>query len=405
MKLKIENIKSDYRHTAAAGYISFVTQAVVNNFAPLLFVTFQKDYGITLGQVAFISTYNFLIQLLTDMLSAKFADKIGAGKCMIFAHISAAAGLVGLGTLPYVMSNKFAAILLSITVYAFGGGLIEVLASPLIEACPTENKEANMSLLHSFYCWGQVITVLASTVFFLIFDISSWRYMAYIWAVIPALNAVYFSLVPIPLDTVESREGSGSKTFLKSGLFYILIVMMLCSGASEQAISQWASAFAEEGLGVSKAAGDIAGACMFGVTMGAARTVYARFSKRLPLEKYILFCAFLCCAGYLLTALSPIAYISLAGCGICGFAVGIMWPGTYSVAAKSFDKPSTSLFALLALAGDCGCSGGPYIVGKISEMFGDNLKSGILAGTAFPVVMAAAVLLLLKYQKKQKSKI
>lgn len=392
----------NYKHTLTAGYISFITQAVINNFAPLLFVTFQEDYGVTLSQLAFISTYNFIIQFIMDFLSAKYVDKIGVRKCMVFAHISAAAGLAGLGTLPYVLSNPYYGIVISITLYAIGGGLIEVLASPIIEACPTENKAANMSLLHSFYCWGQVFTILASTVFFFFFNIENWRIMAFIWALIPLCNGVYFSRVPITFESDKTKEKQKISLLFKNKLFYILAVMMICAGASEIAVSQWASAFAEESLGISKTAGDIAGPCFFALLMGTARLLYTKLSLKINLEKYILFCSFLCLAGYLITSLSPYPFMSLIGCGICGFAVGIMWPGTYSIAAKNWYNPTTSLFALFALAGDTGCSTGPLLVGLVSEKFGNNLNAGLFAGSLFPLVMILTVLTLLRYIKSNK---
>ena len=391
-----------YKHTLAAGYISFITQAIINNFAPLLFVTFQKDYGITLSQLAFISTYNFAIQLIIDLLSAKYVDKIGVRKCVIFAHISAAAGIAGLGTLPYILSEPYHGIIISITLYAVGGGLIEVLASPIIEACPTENKEANMSLLHSFYCWGQVFTILGSTVFFYLFNIENWRIMAYIWALIPLFNGIYFSRVPITFESDKTKEKQKISLLFKNKLFYILALMMICAGASEIAVSQWASAFAEESLGISKAAGDIAGPCFFAFLMGSARLLYTKLSLKINLEKYILFCSFLCLAGYLVTSLSPYPFMSLIGCGICGFAVGIMWPGTYSIAAKNWYNPTTSLFALFALAGDTGCSTGPLLVGLVSEKFGNNLSAGLFAGSVFPLIMIFAVFTLLRYIKRNR---
>lgn len=397
-------IRTNYKHTIAAGYIGYITQAVVNNFAPLLFVTFQRDWQITLSQLAFISTYNFAVQLLIDLLSAKYADRFGIRQSMVFAHVCAALGLAGLGTLPFVMTNHFAGLLIAITLYAIGGGLIEVLVSPVIEACPTENKEANMSLLHSFYCWGQLLTVLISTVFFAAFDISNWRILAFIWAVIPAVNAVYFSFVPIAFgeseNTAKTNDKNKKESLFKNQFFYILVIMMICAGAAEIAVAQWASAFAEDSLGITKAAGDIAGPCFFALLMGVARTVYAKFSKKLPLEKYILFCAVLCLFSYMMISLSPIPVISLLGCGIAGFAVGIMWPGTYSIAAKNWKNPSTSLFALLALAGDCGCSTGPFVVGAVSERFGNDLHMGFLTGSVFPIAMIIAVIFLLHYQKK-----
>lgn len=397
------SIRTNYRHTLAAGYISFITQAIVNNFAPLLYVTFQKDWEISLSQLAVLSTYNFLVQLLVDLLSAKYVDQIGVRKCIVFAHISAAAGLAGLGIFPYIPGNPYAGLLISITLYAVGGGLIEVLASPIIEACPTTNKEANMSLLHSFYCWGQVIAVLGSTVFFAVFGIAHWRVMAFIWAAIPALNSLYFARVPIAFAREKDKTIQKTSELFKNKLFYILFVMMLCAGASEIAVAQWASAFAEESLGITKAAGDIAGPCFFALLMGVARFSYSKFSTKISLEKYILFCSFLCLGGYFMIALSPWPALSLLGCGVCGFAVGIMWPGTYSIAAKSWYNPTTALFALFALAGDCGCSTGPFLVGTVSERFGDNLKAGFLSGAVFPLIMIVATSVLIAYQKKNKA--
>lgn len=397
------SIKTNYKHTIAAGYISYMTQAIVNNFAPLLYITFQKDWNISLSQLAFISTYNFLVQLIVDLLSAKYVDKIGVKKCVIFAHILATIGFISLGTLPYIMDNSYLGIIISITLYAIGGGLIEVLASPIIESCPTKNKEANMSLLHSFYCWGQVAAIVLSTAFFYIFNISNWRIMAYLWALIPFLNTFYFAAVPINLKTEENSSNQKTFDLFKNKFFYILLVMMLCAGASEIAIAQWASAFAEETLGISKTVGDLLGPCGFAVLMGISRVSYSKLSKKLNLEKYILFCSVLCIIGFLMVSLSPIPFLSLLGCGICGFAVGIMWPGTYSIAAKKWKNPSTSLFALCALAGDMGCSSGPFLVGKVSEIFGNNLKIGLFAGTIFPVIMFIAVIILLKLNKKEKN--
>ena len=397
------SIRSNYKHTLAAGYISFITQATINNFAPLLFITFQKDWGITLGQLAAISTYNFMVQLVADLISAKFVDKIGARRLMVFAHISATAGFAGLGIFPFILPAPYYGILIAITLYAIGGGLIEVLASPIIEACPTKNKEAHMSLLHSFYCWGQMTAVLGSTLFFWLFGTEHWRIMSFIWALIPAFNSIYFSKVPVTVFPQTDKSDRKLSELFKNKMFYIIMTMMLCAGASELAVSQWASAFAEETLGITKTAGDIAGPCFFALLMGIARVSYSKFSKKLSLEKYMLFCAGLCLFGYLVISLAPVPALSLIGCGICGYAVGIMWPGTYSIAAKIWLKPSASMFALFALAGDTGCSTGPLLVGTVSQFFSDNLKAGLFAGSVFPIVMIIAVLLLIKNTNKNKN--
>lgn len=397
------SIKNNYKHTLAAGYISFITQATINNFTPLLFITFQKEWGITLGQLAIISTYNFMVQLAADLISARYVDKIGAKRLIVFAHISAAMGFAGLGIFPFILTNPYHGIMLAITLYAIGGGLIEVLASPIIEACPTKNKEAHMSLLHSFYCWGQMSAVIGSTVFFHFFGTENWRIMSFIWALIPSFNAIYFANVPVKVFPQAEKSDQKLSELFRNKMFYIIMIMMLCAGSSELAVSQWASAFAEETLGITKTAGDIAGPCFFALLMGIARVSYSKFSKKLSLEKYMLFCAGLCLFGYLVTSLSPIPVLSLIGCGICGYAVGIMWPGTYSIAAKIWKNPSASLFALFALAGDTGCSVGPLLVGNISQIFDDNLKTGLFAGSAFPLIMIFAVLLLIKFLNKNKT--
>lgn len=393
-------IRTNYKSTLFASYVGYITQAVVNNFAPLLYVTFQKNYSITLRQLSFLAMFNFLVQLCVDYLSAKFVDKIGVRKCLAGSHFMAGLGLILLGILPDILPSPMIGITIAIVFYAVGGGLIEVLVSPVVEACPTKNKSAHMSILHSFYCWGQVLVILLSTVFFMTAGISHWQIMSAVWAVIPIANGILFIFVPL-YDTVEPEE-SGDKLLhlMKSGVFRILMVMMLCAGAAEIAVSQWASAFAEKGLGISKTAGDIAGPCMFALLMGIARVVYSKLSKKVDLSKYIMFCSALCLAGYLIIAFSPSAVLSLAGVGICGFAVGVMWPGTYSLATQKMPACSTAVFAFLALAGDAGCSSGPYLVGMVSSAFGDNLKIGMLFAAIFPVIMIAAALLLLRKSKK-----
>ena len=394
-------IRTNYKSTLFASYVGYITQAVVNNFAPLLYVTFQKNYGITLRQLSFLAMFNFLVQLCVDYLSAKFVDKIGVRKCLAGSHFMAGLGLILLGILPDILPSPMIGITIAIVFYAVGGGLIEVLVSPVVEACPTKNKSAHMSILHSFYCWGQVLVILLSTVFFMTAGISHWQIMSAVWAVIPIANGILFIFVPL-YDTVEPEE-SGDKLLhlMKSGVFRILMVMMLCAGAAEIAVSQWASAFAEKGLGISKTAGDIAGPCLFALLMGIARVVYSKLSKKVDLSKYIMFCSALCLAGYLIIAFSPSAVLSLAGVGICGFAVGVMWPGTYSLATQKMPACSTAVFAFLALAGDAGCSSGPYLVGMVSSAFGDNLKIGMLFAAIFPVIMIAAALFLLRKSKKR----
>lgn len=388
----IDKIKNNYEHTIYACYIGYITQAIVNNFAPLLFLTFISDYSLTLSQVAVITSVNFFVQLCVDLLSSKFIDKIGYRKSVITAHILSAAGIAGLAVLPSII-NVYAGIIVSVVIYAVGGGIIEVLISPIVEACPTERKEAAMSVLHSFYCWGQVAVVLLSTVFFRIFGIANWKILAFIWAVIPLFNAAYFAAVPI-YSVSEQRETASVKSLVTNRLFLLLVLLMTAAGASEMAMSQWASAFAESGLKVSKAVGDLAGPCAFAALMGTARALYGKFSDKLKLERFMLVSAILCEACYITAAISKNPAAALIGCAVCGFSVGIFWPGTFSIAAKRLPSGGTAMYALLALAGDLGCSCAPAAVGFAADKLGGNLNFALLTGAVFPLLIIGAIAVL-----------
>ena len=382
-------MKLNYNHTLYASYIGYITQAIVNNFAPLLFLTFSRQFGLGLDRIALITTINFAIQLLVDLSSARLIDRIGYRICAIAAHLFAAAGLLCLAVLPYRFS--YAGILFSVALYAVGGGLIEVMISPIVEACPTERKEAAMSLLHSFYCWGHVAVILLSTLFFRLAGIGNWRFLALLWAVTPVCNAVYFAFVPI-YPIVKDGAPTPLASLLRSGSFWILMLVMVCAGASEQAMSQWASAFAESALRIPKAVGDLAGPCAFAIAMGTARTVFGKYS--VPLKKTMTACAMLCIGSYLLAALSANPVPALIGCAVCGFSVGIFWPGTFSIAAQTLPAAGTAMYAFMALAGDVGCAGGPTLVGFVANAFGGNLCAGLLAALVFPVVILTGIRLL-----------
>ena len=384
-------MKENYTKTIYACFIGYIIQAVVNSFVPLLFVTFRKTYDIPLSQITLLITVNFVVQLLIDLLSAGFVDKIGYRASMIIAHIFAAAGLGMLTFMPDICSNSFAGLLASVIVYAVGGGLLEVLVSPVVEACPTDNKEKTMSLLHSFYCWGCTGVVLLSTVFFAIFGIRNWKIMTLIWMLLPIANMILFTRVPIYSLQEDGVKGMSLGELFKEKIFWMLMIMMLCAGASEQAVSQWASTFAEQGLGITKTVGDLVGSMMFSILMGTSRLLYGKFGDRMNLDRFMKLSCALCVAAYLCISLVPNPVVQLIGCGICGFSVGIMWPGTFSRASASLKRGGTALFAMLALAGDMGCSGGPTLVGMISSAAGGNMQTGILAGVIFPVVLLAGL--------------
>ena len=386
-------MKNQYNKTITACFVGYIVQAIVNNFVPLLFLTFQRTYDIPLSQITLLVTFNFGVQLLVDLLSVGFVDRIGYRASMVIAHFLSAAGLILLTFLPELLPSPFAGILISVMVYAIGGGILEVLVSPVVEACPSDNKEKAMSMLHSFYCWGHVGVVLISTLFFYVFGIENWKILAAAWAVIPICNAFVFTRVPIAKLIEEGESGLRLRELFGIKIFWILLIMMVCAGASEQAVSQWASTFAEKGLGISKTAGDLAGPMAFAILMGASRAFYGKYGDRIHLDRFMIYSCCLCIASYLGISLSPNPLLSLFACAICGLSVGIMWPGTFSKASAALPRGGTAMFAFLALGGDLGCSGGPTLVGMVSSSLGDNLKMGVLAGVIFPVLLLTGIVL------------
>ena len=374
-----------------ACFIGYIVQAIVNNFVPLLFVTFQNTYQISLSQITVLITVNFMIQLLIDMLSAGFIDRIGYRAAVLLAQICAAAGMILLTILPETVPNAFLGILIAVMVYAVGGGLIEVLISPIIEACPTPNKEKAMSLLHSFYCWGHVGVVLLSTAFFYVFGIANWKKLTLLWAVIPIVNTFLFAKTPIYSLQEEGERGLTIRELFGKKVFWILMLMMMCSGAAEQSVSQWASTFAEQGLKISKTMGDLCGPMAFAILMGTARLIYGKYGEKLDLDRFMKASCLLCIASYACIALVPFPVVELMGCAICGFSVGILWPGTFSKASAAMRNGGTALFAMLALAGDLGCSGGPTVVGFVSSALGNNLRAGIMVAVIFPILLLLGI--------------
>ena len=386
-------MRFQYKHTIYASFIGYIVQAIVNNFVPLLFLTFQSEYGISLDKIALLTGMNFGVQLAVDLISAKFADRIGYRRCIIAAHIFSAAGLIGLTVFPDFLPDPYLGICLAVGTYAIGGGLIEVLISPIVEACPGEEKEKAMSLLHSFYCWGHVGVVLLSSLFFLIFGIRNWRYMAIIWAVIPLLNISLFAKVPIASLIKEGETGYSIGELFTKRAFWIFMLLMVCAGSCEQAVSQWASAYAESGLHVSKAIGDLAGPLLFAVTMGSARLFYGKFGEKIELQKFMVLSGILCLCSYLMIGFAPIPLLGFLGCALCGLSVGILWPGTFSLAAKGIPRGGTAMFAFFALAGDLGCGSGPTYVGILADAFGGKLNMGILAAVIFPILLLIGLVL------------
>lgn len=387
-----------YHRTLIACYIGYIAQAIINNLLPLLFVTLQHQFSLSVTQIGFMVTFNFLMQLLVDLVAAKYADRIGYRACMIIAHVACAVGLAGLAIFPFVLPNPYAGLLLSISIYAVGGGLTEVLLSPIVQALPLKRKESVISVLHSFYCWGHAAVVVLTTVFFHFFGTENWRVICLLWAILPAANIILCVICPL-CKLTEEGDTVPFRTLFNTKIFWIFVLMMLCAGAAEHSMVQWSSFFAEEGLQVDKALGDLLGPCMFAILMGITRTVYGAFGDRFPLQKILVITSVLCIFSYLVAVFSPVPLISLIGCGFCGISVGLMWPGVFNLSANYCAKGGTAMFALLALAGDMGCSVGPSLVSGVASRFNGEIKSGLLAAVVFPLLLALGVFSLKRQPK------
>ena len=386
-------MKKNYRLTMACCFGSSLVQATVVNFLPLLFVLFHERFGIPLQQIALFVTVNFVVQLTVDFFAAFWVDRLGYKTGIILAHTFCASGLALLALLPDLLPTPFAGLMVCVVIYSIGAGLLEVLSSPIVESTPSNNKAATMSLLHSFYCWGHVLVILVSVAFFQVFGIENWRILALIWALLPTTVGVLFLFAPVNSLIAEGEESMSWKELGKNRLFWMMVLMMICAGSSELSVGQWVSAFAEKGLGVSKTVGDLTGPLSFAVLMGIGRVLHVTAGKHWDIRKFITVCSVLCLVSYGMICLVPNPVINLIGCALCGFAIAIMWPGTLSMGAKALPRAGTALFALLALAGDVGCSVGPTLVGVVSGHFGDNLKTGILAAAIFPIILLLCVTL------------
>lgn len=392
--------QKNYKKTLAACYLGFVTQAISANFAPLLFLTFRRAYGITLEKIAMIPLVFYLVQFLIDLAATRFADKIGYRICVVVSQVLSAVGLASMAFLPEWLPVPFAGLLIAVVLYAVGSGLIEVLVSPIVEACPFDHKDGRMSLLHSFYCWGAVGVVLGSTLFFAAFGLERWKVLTLLWALVPLYNTWNFINCPIE-RLVEEGKSMSVRQLFRLPLFWLILLLMICSGASEATMAQWASAFTESALGVSKTVGDLAGPGLFSLFMGLSRMLYGKYSEKLDLTRTMLLCGVMCAGCYLLAALSASPLLGLAGCALCGLTVGIMWPGSISISSQKCPRGGTAMFAFLALAGDLGATVSPAMVGSLSEMAGGDLKRGLLAATAFPVVLVFGLLILQRKASKQ----
>ncbi|MDY3919117.1 MAG: MFS transporter [Candidatus Limivivens sp.] len=392
-------MKPNYKSTVHSCYLGYITQAIVNSLAPLFFVIFQKNFHLSLTLISQLVMLNFGTQLIVDAVSVKLVDRIGYRASALIAHVAAAAGLICMGTLPGILPSPFAGLVISVILYAIGGGLLEVIVSPIVESLPGDDKASAMSLLHSFYCWGVVGVVAISTLFLKAAGNDLWYILPICWALIPVYNFFRFLKVPL-MPCVSENERTPLRSLLHSPVFLLALLLMFCAAGSEQSMSQWSSLFAEEGLHVPKLIGDLLGPCLFSVFMGLSRLIYGIYGERLNLSLALKGSAVLCIFCYLGAALSPFPLLSLASCALTGFSVGLLWPGTFSLTAATFPKGGTAMFGLMALMGDFGCGSGPWLTGLIADS--SSLKTGLLFSIIFPIGMLAGVILMDRLARKER---
>lgn len=393
-------MKLTHRSTIIAGFFGYITQSITLNFSSLLYVTFGRQYGLSYSEISSLIVICFLAQLLTDTVATKFPQIFKPRPTVVLAQLVAALGVAGFGFLPKLLP-PYAALAVAVILSGFGSGLVEVMVSPVVEACPTKRKSAIMCLLHSFYCWGHVLVVLLSLLYFSIFGVEKWEYLAYLWALVPLCDMVLFCFVPL-FETESEESKKQPHAFMQNKTFWLIFLVMLGGGASELAMSQWASAFAETALGISKTLGDFLGPCLFAVFMGTARLIYAKVSYRITLNRFMTASCVLCVFSYVLAALAPVPALSFVGCALCGLSVGIMWPGSISYAKELIPTGGVSMFALLALGGDIGCLLGPPSVGVIAEIFGNDLRVSFLFSAVFPALMLLVLIILARKSKNCK---
>ncbi len=386
-------MKFTFKHTKLACYGAYATSAIASNFPPILFIIFNRDLGLSIGALGTLISINFGVQMLADIIGAKYVDKIGYRFSAVLANTLVALGIILMGILPQILSAEFLSLIIATATYAVGSGILEVLVSPIMEAIPSHEKSANMSILHSFYCWGQMFAILITTLFVAIFGGNNWHFLCFFWAIVPILTALLYCKVPI--NQLPKKKGKSSFALFKNKMFLVFLLLMTASGASEIAVSQWASLFVETALGVSKTMGDLLGPCMFALLMGTARVFYAKKSSKVNLSNYIIFCGFLCVLGYLIMAFVKNNYVSLGAVGLIGFSVGVMWPGSLSLASERFPLGGTSMFAYLAIFGDIGCTSGPAIAAIVSDN-GFSLRTGLAVCTIFPVLIVVLTLIIKK---------
>lgn len=384
---------SEYRQIKMACRLAMATSAIVNNFPPLLFTIFQKEFGLSLGSISALIAINFLAQIVGAIASPALIKRLGQHSTIIIGHGLCGAGLIILARYTTVEPSPFLDIAITLAVSAFGSGIINVTINPIIESICQGQSGRERSSIYAFYCWGFVLVVLITTLALSLLGQSFWRAITIAWALVPFITGAIFGNSRHPKETFTAPVFK----LINNKTIIIFLILMFCAGAAEQSMAQWASLFAKNGLGLSKTTGDLAGPCVFAAAMGLARWLYPKIIPESRLAKFMLISALACASGYAIVALAPIAALAFIGCGLIGLSVGILWPGTLSLSAERFSGGKESMFAALVVFGNLGCAVGPALVGATANLT-ESLHTGILFGLIFPIAFGVFLL----FNKKAK---
>ena len=389
----------NYKITKYTCYLFYVLQGTLLNLTPLLFVPLMEQYGLSYMKLGALASVNFATQLIVDIVLSKLTDK---HRYRISLRLSASAAFIGymiFAWAPGRLGDPYTWLLIGTVVYSIGAGLMEITISPLIHALPDKAKGKSMAILHSFYAWGVVLTVIVSTSVLAIIGRDKWNFIVTGWLIVPVIGFILSCIMPVPKpESGENERTAGSFRILIKPAFILFLAMIFFGSCAEAVMTQWSSAFLERAVGLDKLIGDIAGMSMFALMLGLCRMASAALDKKISLSTYMMLGTIGAVICYIIVSVSNVAAVSLIFCALTGFMVGMLWPGTLVLAADAFPKAGAWLFAYLAVAGDLGGVFGPWITGAIADRSG--LNAGLGAAAIFPVI---GLICMIIYKRRTRS--
>lgn len=356
-----------YQLTTISCFVGIFCQAVSSNITAILFIPLMTLYGLSYVHLGLLVGINFTTQVLVDIIASRLVDRYGFRVFVLPSDILAVIGLVLFGLTPVLFDNILTGLVFSTIIFSASCGLQEVMLSPIVNAIPHNDKGPAMALMHSFYAWGQVATIIITTLFLFFFGIENWQVIVFLWALVPLVNFFMFLAAPFPGVIHENQRMTMRDLILKP--FYLVALLAIMGGAAtELVMNQWSSTFSEKVLELPKVTGDILGMCGFAVFLGLGRVLYGRYGSKINMNNVLVGSAAAAVVCYIAVAISPLPAISLAACAVCGLAASLLWPGTLVITAEKYPLAGAWIFAILAAAGDIGAASGPFAAGVITDL-------------------------------------